>query len=113
MITGTHAIFYSPQADELRTFLKDVLGFGSVDAGEGWLIFKLPPAELGVHPGEGTQHELYLMCDDLESTISELKAKGAEFTGGITDAGWGRLTAIALPGGGTLGLYEPRHPTAI
>ncbi|MCW2940413.1 MAG: Glyoxalase-like domain protein [Actinomycetia bacterium] len=113
MITGIHAMIYNPAADEVRKFLADVVGFDSVDAGGGWQIFKLPPAELGVHPADGLgRHEFSLMCDDIEATMKELAAKGAEFTGPITDQGWGRLTAIRLPGGAELGLYQPRHPTA-
>jgi len=110
VITGVHAIVFSPQAEEARAFFRDVLELDSVDAGGGWLIFALPPAELAAHPGE-SRHELYLMCDDIEATIAELKAKGVETTGPVRDAGWGLLTAIALPGGGELGLYEPRHPS--
>ena len=111
MITGAHTILYTRDADADRAFLRDVLGFDSVDAGGGWLIFALPPAEVAVHPDDsGGRHELYLMCDDVHATVEELKGKGAEFAGEVTDAGWGLLTAIQLPGGGELGLYEPRHP---
>jgi hypothetical protein len=113
MITGAHVIIYSQQAEELRTFLRDVVGFGAMDAGEGWLLFILPPAELAVHPSGISTHELYLICDDIEETRAELAAKGAEFTGETTVQPWGLLTALKLPGGGTLGLYEPMHPTAI
>ena len=113
MITGAHTIIFSPAAEEVRAFLADVLGFPSVDAGGGWPIFALPPSELAVHPAEGpTRHELYLMCDDIEATLAELKAKGAEVTGPVSDEGWGLITALRLPGGAELGLYEPRHPTA-
>src|SRR3954447_1630127 len=113
MINGLHAILFSEDVDRLREFLGEVLGFDSVDAGGGWLIFgPLPPAELAVHPTEGRpRHELYLMCDDVERAVEELSARGVEFTGEISDEGWGRLTAIKLPGGGELGLYEPRHPS--
>jgi hypothetical protein len=111
MITGAHAIIYSPKADEVRAFLADVLDFPSVDAGGGWPIFALPPAELAVHPADGsTMHELYLMCDDIEATLDQLKAKGAEVTGPVQDMGWGLLTSLRLPDGAELGLYEPRHP---
>jgi catechol 2,3-dioxygenase-like lactoylglutathione lyase family enzyme len=115
MIIGLHAIIFSPDADAVRAFLRDVLGLRSVDAGGGWLIFSAPPAELAAHPSEGGagSHELYLMCDDLEATIVELRAKDVEFVRPVSDERWGRVTAIALPGGGELGLYEPRHPTAI
>ena len=111
MITGAHAIVYSLDADADRAFFRDVLGFPSVDAGGGWLIFALPPAELAAHPADaGGRHELYLMCDEIESTVAELQAKGVEFTAPVSDEGFGRLTSLKLPGGGELGLYEPRHP---
>jgi predicted enzyme related to lactoylglutathione lyase len=114
MITGVHALVYAPDAEAVRALFRDVLGFRSVDAGEGWLIFALPPAELGVHPAEDEpSHELYLMCDDIHATIAELEAKGVKLARPITEAGWGLVTAIVLPGGGELGIYEPRHPTAI
>jgi len=113
MITGTHAIIYSDAADEVRAFLRDVLGFRSVDAGGGWLVFALPPAELAVHPTDGdARHELYLMCDDIDATIAELTAIGVPVKP-ITEQRWGRLTSLTLPGGSELGLYEPRHPTAV
>jgi len=113
MITGAHAVMFSGDADALRAFLRDTLGLDHVDAGGGWLIFALPPAELAVHPADGDhRHELYLMCDDIEATVAELRAKGVEFTREIQDAGWGRITAMRVPGGGELALYEPRHPTA-
>lgn len=115
MINGVHALIYSKDADKDRAFLRDVLGFKSVDAGEGWLIFKLPPAEVGVHPADAsgeTPVELYLMCDDVEKTIAELRAKGVECSE-PQDQGWGILTSITLPSGGKLGMYQPRHPTAI
>src|SRR4051812_43289107 len=108
MITGIHALIYTTDADKDRAFFRDVLGFKGVDAGEGWLIFKLPPAELGVHPGEEaeTSSELYLMCDDVERTIAELHAKGVECSE-VRDQGWGLLTNITLPSGGKLGMYQP------
>jgi catechol 2,3-dioxygenase-like lactoylglutathione lyase family enzyme len=112
-IIGLHAIMYSKKAEATRAFLKDVLGFPSVDAGRGWLIFQAPPAEVAVHPSEGDEyHELYLMCDDIEKTIADLKAKGVT-TKGISDQPWGRLTHIVLPSGDELGLYQPTHPMAI
>jgi hypothetical protein len=105
---------FTRDPDGVRRFVGDVLGFASIDAGGGWLIFQLPPAELATHPVEdGGRHELYLMCDDLETTVEELKRKGAEFTRPVSDEGWGRLTAFAIPGGGELGLYEPRHPSPL
>jgi catechol 2,3-dioxygenase-like lactoylglutathione lyase family enzyme len=111
VITGAHAIVYSRDADADRAFFRDVLGFPSVDAGGGWLIFALPSAELAAHPADaGGRHELYLMCDEIESTVAELQAKGVEFTAPVSDEGFGLLTSLKLPGGGELGLYEPRHP---
>jgi catechol 2,3-dioxygenase-like lactoylglutathione lyase family enzyme len=111
MITGAHAIIFSRDAQALRVFLGDALGFRSVDAGGGWLIFALPSAELAAHPAEEAgRHELYLMCDDIDSTVAELQAKGVKFTGPVSDEGFGLMTSIELPGGGELGLYEPRHP---
>jgi predicted enzyme related to lactoylglutathione lyase len=112
-ITGLHAILYSTQDDATRAFFRDVLGFPSVDAGRGWLIFKAPPAEIAVHPTDGdSRHELYLMCDDIDKTIAELNGKGVK-TAPISEQRWGRLTSITLPSGEQFGLYEPRHPTAI
>jgi predicted enzyme related to lactoylglutathione lyase len=114
VINGVHALLFSEDADGLRDFLGDVLGLRSVDAGDGWLIFALPPAEVAAHPGErGGGVELYLMCDDIEATVADLGAKGVETTGPVRDEGWGLLTALKLPGGGELGLYEPRHPTPL
>src|SRR3954453_13307956 len=104
-ITGVHAVIYTHEAEVDRAWLTDVLGLASVDAGRGWLIFALPPAELAVHPGE-PRHPLYLMCDDIQATVAELAAKGAETTGPVTDQGWGLLTAIKVPGAGELGLSE-------
>jgi len=109
MINGAHIILYSTDAEADRVFIRDVLGFVGVDAGDGWLIFKLPPGELGIHPtdpGDSGRHELYLMCDDIEQTVKELKAKGVEFSDDITDAGFGRRATLKVPGGGELGLYQ-------
>ena len=114
MIFGAHVMVYSCDAAADRAFVRDVLEFDSVDAGDGWLIFALPPAELAVHPSDtGGRHELYLMCDDLEATMRELRAKGVEFAREVGSERWGRVTAILLPSGAELGLYEPRHPTAL
>ena len=114
MITGVHAIIFSSQAEEARAFFRDVLGLSSVDAGGGWPIFALPPAELAAHPTDGEHHhELYLMCDDVHATVEELKGKGIEFTRPVSDEGFGLMTALRLPGGGEMGLYEPKHPTAL
>jgi catechol 2,3-dioxygenase-like lactoylglutathione lyase family enzyme len=114
MITGVHAVMFTSEADGLRAFLRDVLGLDSVDAGGGWLIFALPPAELAAHPSDGDPSTaLYLMCDDIEATVAELEAKGVEFARPVSDEGWGLVTAMRVPGGGELGLYEPRHPTPL
>lgn len=116
MITGVHAVVFASDAPRARAFFTDVLGLAHVDAGDGWLVFRAPPAELAVHPAApdaAGAHELYLMCDDVEATVAELTAKGVEFSkGGIIDAGFGRMTHLLIPGGGRLGLYEPRHPVA-
>jgi predicted enzyme related to lactoylglutathione lyase len=115
-IIGMHALVYSTKADETRQFFRDVLGFRAVDAGHGWLIFTAPPSELAVHPADepGIQphHELYLMCDDLDATIRELRGKGAE-TGPVLEQPWGRVSHVVLPSGDRLGIYQPTHPTAI
>jgi hypothetical protein len=114
VITGVHAIVFSPQADQVRAFLRDVVGLSSADAGGGWLIFALPPAELAVHPADGdTRHELYLMCDDIHATLAELRGKGVEVAQDVTDQGWGLLAAIRLPDGSQLPIYEPRHPSPL
>jgi predicted enzyme related to lactoylglutathione lyase len=111
MITGVHGIIFTKDADALRAFFRNVLEFPFVDAGGGWLIFALPPAELAAHPAaESGPHELYLMCDDAHTTVKELKRKGVEISRPISDEGFGLMTTIELPGGGELGLYEPRHP---
>jgi predicted enzyme related to lactoylglutathione lyase len=117
MIAATHLLIYADDAEATREFLRDVLGWENVDAGEGWLIFKLPPAELGVHPSDerrlrGT-HAIFLMCDDIEATVLDLEAKGAEFTLPITDAGFGLITHMVIPGGGEIGLYQPKHDTPL
>jgi hypothetical protein len=114
MITGAHAVLFSEAAEAVRALLRDALDLESVDAGGGWLIFALPPAEVAVHPAErGGRHELYLMCDDIEATTAELAEKGIELARPVSDEGWGLVTALRLPGGAELGLYEPRHPTAL
>jgi hypothetical protein len=107
-----HAIIYSRDAGADRAFFRDVLGLGSIDAGGGWLIFAAPPSEVALHPAEANdRHELYLMCDDINAEVLRLTEKGVA-CGPIKDEGWGLLTAIKLPGGGSLGLYQPRHPLA-
>jgi catechol 2,3-dioxygenase-like lactoylglutathione lyase family enzyme len=110
VITGLHAIMFSAQAEKVRAFLTDVLGLPAVDAGGGWLIFAMPPAELAVHPADGdARHELYLMCDDIHATLADLRSKGAEIAREPSDQGWGVLAAIRLPDGEELPIYEPRH----
>ena len=111
MITGIHAIVFSPEAEKLRAFFADVVGMPSVDAGGGWLIFALP-AELAVHPADGAgRHELYLMCDNIQAALAELKGKGAEVARDVSDQGWGLVAAIRLPDGSEFPIYEPRHPS--
>ena len=111
MITGAHVIIFTNDADAVRAMFGDVFGFPAVDAGGGWLIFALPPAEIASHPAdEGDRHELYLMCDDIHATVAELESKGIEFSGPISQEAFGLLTTIRLPSGGELGLYEPKHP---
>ena len=113
MISGAHVILYSADAEADRAFLKDVLGLGHIDAGRGWLIFALPPAELAVHPTQGEpRHELYLMCDDIKRMLRRLEQRGAEVSRSVSDQGWGLLAGVRLPSGAELPLYEPRHPTA-
>jgi catechol 2,3-dioxygenase-like lactoylglutathione lyase family enzyme len=109
VITGAHVIVFSPAADEVRAFLGDKLGFPGVDAGGGWPILALPPAELAVHPDDRPRHELYLMCDDLDATLAELAEAGVRAAAPITEQAWGRLTVLTLPDGSDIGLYEPRH----
>lgn len=120
MIDGAHVIVYSHDAEADRAFFRDVLEYPHVDAGGGWLVFKLPPAELAVHPADtvdpansaANRHELYLMCSDLDAVLHKLSARGVEFSAPVTEARWGRLTRFRLPGGGEVGIYEPRHPRA-
>jgi len=113
MINGAHVILYSKDAEADRAFFRDVLGFKSVDAGHGWLIFALPPAEAAFHPsGENGAHELYFMCDDLKAEMALLAAKGVACTE-VDEQRWGSITKIQLPGGGKIGLYQPKHPTAL
>ncbi|MEU9345851.1 VOC family protein [Streptomyces sp. NPDC048278] len=113
MINGAHVVIYTRDAEADRVFLRDVLEWPHVDVGHGWLIFRLPPAEVACHPADGEpSHELMLMCDDLDETVAELTAKGVEFTRPVQVAAWGRVTGLRLPGGGEVALYEPRHPRA-
>jgi predicted enzyme related to lactoylglutathione lyase len=118
-VIGAHALLYSSEPEALRAILRDVFGWKHVDAGGGWLIFALPPAELGVHPADGptyasgVRHQLSFMCDDITKTIAELRAKGVNVVGEPVDEGYGITIDLALPGGVTVMLYEPRHPVAI
>jgi predicted enzyme related to lactoylglutathione lyase len=117
MLTGSHAIIYAEDAERARAFFRDVLDLGHVDVHDGWLIFKLPPAELGIHPSADPDaasgsHELFLMCDDVEATVADLSAKGVEFTTPVQDQGFGLITRFSVPGAGTMGLYQPKHATA-
>lgn len=109
MINGAHVIIYSKDAEADRAFLREVLDLPHVDVGQGWLIFGLPPSEVAVHPAErGGDHELYLMCEDVEAFVDAMRTKGVSCSA-VQDQGWGRLTAITLPGGGEIGVYEPKH----
>ena len=112
MIFGAHLVVFSTDAEADRAFLADVLGFDSVDAGGGWLIFALPPAEAALHPAEAPAAELYLMCDDLATEMRALAERGVELSE-VEEARWGTITKIRLPSGGEIGLYQPKHPTAI
>jgi catechol 2,3-dioxygenase-like lactoylglutathione lyase family enzyme len=113
MITGAHVVIYSKDADADRAFFRDVLRFPAVDAGHGWLIFALPPAEAAFHPAdEGGRHELFLLCDDVHRVTAALEAEGFGH-GPVTEEGWGTFTRVRLPGGGEVGLYTPKHPTAL
>jgi hypothetical protein len=109
MIDGAHIIIYSKDAEADRVFLRDVVGFSGIDVGHGWFIFKLPPSEMAVHPSdENDKHELFLMCSDLDGEIARLNRSGCACDP-VSSQGWGRSTRLRLPGGGQLGLYEPRH----
>jgi hypothetical protein len=118
-ITGVHALLYTAEPEAVRDILREVFGFEHVDLGEGWLVFALPPAELGIHPAEGptyesgVRHQLTFMCDDIVATIEELRGKGVDMRGEPQDEGWGISTTIVLPGDVEVMLYEPRHPTAV
>ena len=117
-INGTHMLLYTTEPEQLRAMLRDVFGFKHVDAGHGWLIFATPPSELGVHPAEGesweagARHLISFMCDDINKTIAELRAKGVDVDQQTRDEGYGIVTMMHLPGGCEVQLYEPRHPIA-
>ena len=111
-IGAVHVTVFSRDAEATRAFFRDALELDSVDAGGGWLIFALPPAELGVHPSDGPpKHELHLMCEDVDATVAELQAKGVALSRPVSDEGFGRVAYLDVPGIGDVGLYEPRHPT--
>jgi catechol 2,3-dioxygenase-like lactoylglutathione lyase family enzyme len=118
-VVGAHVLLFTPEPEKLRATLRDVFGWRHVDAGDGWLIFALPPAELGVHPAEGpsyesgVRHQLSLMCDDINATVRELRAKGIKVEGEPVHEGYGITVMLTLPGGVPVMLYEPRHPVAI
>jgi catechol 2,3-dioxygenase-like lactoylglutathione lyase family enzyme len=115
MIQGVHAMFYTSQPAELRAFLRDKLGFSFTDIGDGWLIFDLPEADMGCHPSDSADgkpsgtHDISFYCDEIETTVAELKARGVEFTDKVTDAGYGLVTHFKVPGGFVVQLYEPRY----
>lgn len=132
MLTGIHAVLDASDAERARAFFRDVLKLRSVDAGDGWLIFALPPAEIAAHPTDDDPHDphdpqnprdasepppgradLYLMCDDVERTVAELRRRGVEFTTPIADHGYGLVTTLRIPGAGTMGLYQPKHPSPL
>jgi len=113
-ITGVHTIMFGHDAEQIRSFLREVLELNEVDAGGGWPVFALPPGEIAAHPSDTDGHyELYLMCDDLDETMAKLERKGVEFTAEVRAEAWGLVTAVRVPGGGEIGLYQPKHPTAI
>src|SRR5713101_8484639 len=112
-IAGAHVMIFSRDAETDRAFFRDVLGLDSVDSGGGWLIFALPPAEVAIHPTEEKDHhELYLLCEDIEATAQDLEGQGVPLKRPFDEARWGRVTEITLPGGGRIGLYQPKHPLA-
>jgi predicted enzyme related to lactoylglutathione lyase len=112
-ITGVHTLLYTSEPEALRVMLRDVFGWSFVDAHDGWLIFALPPAELGIHPSDAPAHELTIMCDDIHATVDELTGKGVQFKDTPTDQGFGVVATMVLPGGVEVLLYEPKHVTAI
>ena len=113
LLSGAHVLIYSRDAEADRVFFREVLGLDSVDSGGGWLIFALPPAEVAIHPTEEKEHhELYLLCEDIDATAQELERRGVQLKRPFDDPRWGRVTEITLPGGGRIGLYQPKHPLA-
>lgn len=117
-IAGAHTIVFAEDAEAARAFFRDVLGFKNVDAGEGWLIFALPPGEVAMHPGPGWgqdvgHHQLFFMCHDIERTVNDLRKEGVEFVSPVADQGYGLMTRFKIPGAGEIGLYEPKHPSPL
>ena len=113
LINGAHVVVYSKDPDADRAFFRDVLQFPCVDAGHGWLIFAMPPLEAAFHDSEkNDQHELFLMCDDLEATLSDLKSKHVQVSD-VSEQRWGMLASLILPGGGKIGIYQPKHPSPL
>ena len=115
LISGLHAIIFCEDPDQARAFFRDVLELDSVDAGDGFLIFKAPPAEVAMHPEHGNQgrHELFLMCHDIAVTMRELKSKGVEFVGSVSEQRWGKTVRFKVPGAGEISLYQPSHPSLL
>jgi len=109
MIKGMHGLFYTPEAEKLRAFIRDKLGFTYTDIGDGWLIFDMPAGDLGVHPSDRASHSISFYCDDISKTVENLKSRGVEFTSGISEETWGRLTHFRMPGGMEVELYEPKY----
>ena len=109
VIRGIHAMFYTPAAEELRAFIRDKLGFPYVDTGGGWLVFDAPAAEIGCHPADRQFHGFSFYCDDIEKTVAALQRRGVEFTGGIREEEWGRVTRFKVPGGEEVELYQPKY----
>jgi catechol 2,3-dioxygenase-like lactoylglutathione lyase family enzyme len=112
VIIATHTVVFAEDADAARAFFRDVLGLPYVDAHDDWLIFRLPPGELGVHPADGPGHDLSLVCDDIDQTVADLTARGVEFIGPVQHCGFGRVARMRVPGAGEMTLYQPLHPTA-
>jgi hypothetical protein len=112
-ITGVHALLYTSDPEGVRSILRDVFGWRNVDAGGGWLVFALPPAEVGVHPSDTPRHELSLLCDDLDATVAELRARGVRFRGERSTERWGHAITMVLPGDLEMLLYQPLHPTVV